>query len=81
MSSRRLAIATRRRTYRATIAEMIKLTENALAEAFAAGQLRATDLRDVQIAGRAPVHGFARMNIDGHRTLFIDGIIRRKSRS
>jgi hypothetical protein len=56
ISSRRLSIATRRRTY------------------------RATDLKDVQIACRALVHGFARMNIDGHRTLFIDDITRRQSR-
>ncbi|MEH2515589.1 AcrR family transcriptional regulator [Bradyrhizobium sp. AZCC 1610] len=47
-------------------AELIELTEQALAEAFAAGQLRAVDLRQVQIAGRALVYGFARMNIDGH---------------
>jgi hypothetical protein len=33
-------------------------------------------LKDVQIAGRALVHGFARMNIDGNRTLFIDGTAR-----
>ena len=56
---------------------MIELTERTLAEAFAAGQLRATDLKDVQIAGRALFHGFARMNIDGHRTLFLDDITRR----
>ncbi|MGY3617416.1 hypothetical protein [Bradyrhizobium sp. USDA 10063] len=37
-----------------------------LAEAFAKGQLRASDLKRVQIAGRALVYGFARMNIDGH---------------
>jgi AcrR family transcriptional regulator len=47
-------------------AELIELTERTLAEAFAAGQLRTTDLKQVQIAGRALVYGFARMNIDGH---------------
>jgi AcrR family transcriptional regulator len=47
-------------------AELIALTERTLAEAFAAGQLRAADLKQVQIAGRALVYGFARMNIDGH---------------
>jgi AcrR family transcriptional regulator len=47
-------------------AELIGETERLLAEAFAAGQLRATDLKNVQIAGRALVYGFARMNIDGH---------------
>jgi AcrR family transcriptional regulator len=47
-------------------AELIELTERTLAEAFAAGQLRSGDLKRVQIAGRALVYGFARMNIDGH---------------
>ena len=47
-------------------AELIELTERTLAEAFAAGQLRSPDLKRVQIAGRALVYGFARMNIDGH---------------
>jgi AcrR family transcriptional regulator len=47
-------------------AELIDLTERTLAEAFALGQLRAPDLKQVQIAGRALVYGFARMNIDGH---------------
>ncbi len=47
-------------------AELIGLTERTLAEAFALGQLRAVDLKRVQIAGRALVYGFARMNIDGH---------------
>jgi AcrR family transcriptional regulator len=47
-------------------AELIALTERTLAEAFAAGQLRTADLKQVQIAGRALVYGFARMNIDGH---------------
>ena len=47
-------------------AGLIDLTERTLAEAFAAGQLRSDDLKAVQIAGRALVYGFARMNIDGH---------------
>jgi AcrR family transcriptional regulator len=47
-------------------AELIELTERTLADAFAAGQLRSGDLKQVQIAGRALVYGFARMNIDGH---------------
>ena len=47
-------------------AELIDLTERTLAEAFAQGQLRPGNLKSVQIAGRALVYGFARMNIDGH---------------
>jgi len=47
-------------------AELIDLTESTLAQAFAQGQLRSPDLKRVQIAGRALVYGFARMNIDGH---------------
>ena len=47
-------------------AELIELTERTLAEAYAAGQLRPADLKQIQIAGRALVYGFARMNIDGH---------------
>jgi AcrR family transcriptional regulator len=46
--------------------ELIDLTERTLAEAFAKGQLRSPDLKRMQIAGRALVYGFARMNIDGH---------------
>jgi AcrR family transcriptional regulator len=47
-------------------AEIIDMAGQALAEAFAEGQLRIADLKTVQIAGRALVYGFARMNIDGH---------------
>jgi AcrR family transcriptional regulator len=47
-------------------AELIALTERLLAAAFARGQLKPADLKEVQIAGRALVYGFARMNIDGH---------------
>jgi len=47
-------------------AELIGMTGRMLAEAFARGQLRSAGLKRVQIAGRALVYGFARMNIDGH---------------
>jgi AcrR family transcriptional regulator len=47
-------------------AEVIEMTESALMEAHAQGQLRSADLKQVLIAGRALVYGFARMNIDGH---------------
>jgi AcrR family transcriptional regulator len=47
-------------------AALIALMERLLAEASAAGSLRAADLKAVQIAGRALVYGFARMKIDGH---------------
>jgi AcrR family transcriptional regulator len=47
-------------------AGLIGMTERMLADAFAQGQLRTVDLKRVQIAGRALVYGFARMNIDGH---------------
>jgi AcrR family transcriptional regulator len=46
--------------------ELIALTERILADASAAGALRAVDLKAVLIAGRALVYGFARMKIDGH---------------
>jgi AcrR family transcriptional regulator len=47
-------------------AELVALTERMLAEASAQGLLRSTDLKRLQIAGRALVYGFARMNLDGH---------------
>jgi AcrR family transcriptional regulator len=47
-------------------AELIGMTGRILADAAAQGQLRSADLKRVQIAGRALVYGFARMNIDGH---------------
>jgi AcrR family transcriptional regulator len=47
-------------------AEIIGMAGQALADAFAQGRLRSADLKTVQIAGRALVYGFARMNIDGH---------------
>jgi hypothetical protein len=66
ISSRRFFEHDRAATVSRDNAELIALTERTLAEAFAAGQLRAADLKQVQIAGRALVYGFARMNIDGH---------------
>lgn len=47
-------------------AELIALTEGILAEAAEQGLLRPADLKQVQIAGRALVYGFARMSLDGH---------------
>ena len=47
-------------------AELIALTEGCLAEAAEQGLLRPADLKQIQIAGRALVYGFARMNLDGH---------------
>src|SRR5438552_4918295 len=47
-------------------AELIAMSERLLAEAFAQGQLRPSDLKTVQIAGRALAHVFERMNLDGH---------------
>jgi AcrR family transcriptional regulator len=47
-------------------AEIIAVSERLLAEAAAQGRLRSSDLKRIQIAGRALVYGFARMQIDGH---------------
>jgi AcrR family transcriptional regulator len=47
-------------------AELIAMTERMLAEAAQQGLLRTSDLKQVQIAGRALVYGFARMKLDGH---------------
>ena len=66
ISSRRLFDHDRAAAVASDNAELIALTERTLADAFAAGQLRSVDLKQVQIAGRALVYGFARMNIDGH---------------
>jgi AcrR family transcriptional regulator len=66
ISSRRFFEHDKAATISGDNAELIELTEQTLAEAFAAGQLRPADLKQVQIAGRALVYGFARMNIDGH---------------
>ena len=46
--------------------ELIALTEGILAEAAEQGLLRTADLKQIQIAGRALVYGFARMNLDQH---------------
>ena len=66
ISSRRLFDHDRAVAVSSDNAELIELTGQTLAEAFAGGQLRTVDLKQVQIAGRALVYGFARMNIDGH---------------
>jgi len=47
-------------------AELIDMTGLMLADASAQGQLRPLDLKQVRLAARALVYGFARMNIDGH---------------
>lgn len=47
-------------------AELIALAEQMLADAAVQGLLRSADLKRIQIAGRALVYGFARMNLDGH---------------
>lgn len=47
-------------------AGVIGLTERILKEAHARGQLGTADLKQVLIAGRALVYGYARMAIDGH---------------
>ena len=46
-------------------AELIALTGRTLADAVSAGQLRAANLKQVEIAARSLVYGFARMKIDG----------------
>jgi AcrR family transcriptional regulator len=66
ISSRRLFDHDRAAAISSDNVELIALTEQTLAEAFVAGQLRPADLKQIQIAGRALVYGFARMNIDGH---------------
>ena len=66
LSSRRFFDHDKAAVISADNAELIELTERTLAEAFAKGQLRSGNLKAVQIAGRALVYGFARMNIDGH---------------
>jgi AcrR family transcriptional regulator len=47
-------------------AELIALSEQMVKEAHAQGLLRSADLKGTQIAARALVYGFARMNLDGH---------------
>ncbi|WP_247306813.1 MULTISPECIES: TetR/AcrR family transcriptional regulator [unclassified Bradyrhizobium] len=47
-------------------AELIALSERMLTDAAEQGLLRSADLKRIQIAARALVYGFARMNLDGH---------------
>ncbi|MDX3966733.1 MAG: TetR-like C-terminal domain-containing protein [Bradyrhizobium sp.] len=47
-------------------AEPVALTGRRLTDAAEQGLLRSADLKRIQIAGRALVHGFAQMNLDGH---------------
>lgn len=47
-------------------AELIALTGQILTDAAKQGLLRSSDLKRIQIAGRALVYGFARMHLDGH---------------
>jgi AcrR family transcriptional regulator len=47
-------------------AEIIAMMTRLLELAAARGQLRSDDLKRIQIAARALVYGFARMQIDGH---------------
>jgi AcrR family transcriptional regulator len=47
-------------------AELVALTRRMLDEAAEQGLLRSAELKPIQIAGRALVYGFARMQLDGH---------------
>ncbi|MGV7218835.1 TetR/AcrR family transcriptional regulator [Bradyrhizobium sp. UFLA05-112] len=47
-------------------AELMALTERMLGDAAEQGLLRQGELKPIQIAARALVYGFARMNLDGH---------------
>ncbi len=66
ISSRRLFDHGKSAEVTAGNAEVIGLTERLLGEAHARGQLGTSDLKQVLIAARALVYGFARMAIDGH---------------
>jgi AcrR family transcriptional regulator len=66
ISSRRLFDHGKSAEVTADNAEVIGLTERLLKEAHARGQLGTSDLKQVLIAARAMVYGFARMAIDGH---------------
>jgi AcrR family transcriptional regulator len=66
ISNRRYFEHDRSATVSSDNAGLIALAERMLADAFSAGQLGVGDLKQVQIAGRALVYGFARMHIDGH---------------
>jgi AcrR family transcriptional regulator len=47
-------------------AALIAISEQLLADASRQGLLRSAELKQILIAGRALVYGFARMKIDGH---------------
>jgi len=66
ISSRRFFDHDKSATVSPDNAGVIGLTERILGEACARGQLGRSDLKQVLIAGRALVYGFARMGIDGH---------------
>ena len=66
ISSRRLFDHDRSAAVSSDNAEVMDLAGRLLKEAHAKGQLGTTDLKQVLIAGRALVYGFARMAIDGH---------------
>ena len=66
ISSRRLFDHGKSAVVTAGNTEVIGLTERLLKEAHARGQLGTSDLKQVLIAARALVYGFARMAIDGH---------------
>jgi AcrR family transcriptional regulator len=66
ISSRRLFDHDRSAVVSSDNAEVMDLATRLLKDAHARGQLGTSDLRQVLIAGRALVYGFARMAIDGH---------------
>ena len=66
ISSRRLFDHDRSAAVSSDNAEVMDLAARLLKDAHARGQLGTSDLRQVLIAGRALVYGFARMAIDGH---------------
>jgi AcrR family transcriptional regulator len=66
ISSRRLFDHDRSAAVSPDNAEVMDLAARLLKEAHARGQLGTSDLKQVLIAGRALVYGFARMAIDGH---------------
>ena len=66
ISSRRLFDHDRSAAVSSDNAEVMDLAARLLKDAHARGQLGTSDLKQVLIAGRALVYGFARMAIDGH---------------
>lgn len=66
ISSRRLFDHDKSTAVSSDNAEVMDLAGRILKDAHARGQLGAADLKQVLIAGRALVYGFARMAIDGH---------------